>query len=233
MNRNWSFRSGLAGLIVGMVIAGISVGGYVVARSPASTKTLAACVDADGTMHLKTPSTAKCPNGQKKVTWNAKGPRGATGAQGAPGQDGTDGVNGVDGSPGADGAKGDTGDAVLDTVNCSNGQTIVWNGTGWGCRTVAITGQLSITSVPPDICCGVFGVFESYTPNVRDDFCDDVMCYISLSDVTDHQSCSVTIYGNSTAQMVQITNYLDGVELVGLFDLTVGDPLYVNLSCLT
>ena len=155
------------------------------------------------------------------------------GPKNAPGQDGTDGVNGVDGSPGADGAKGDTGDAVLDTVNCSNGQTIVWNGTGWGCRTVAITGQLSITSVPAGICCGVFEVFDSYTPNVRDDFCDDVMCYISLSDVTDHQSCSVTIYGNSTAQMVQITNYFAGVELVGLFDLTVGDPLYVNLSCLT
>jgi hypothetical protein len=33
--------------------------------------------------------------------------------------------------------------------------------------------------------------------------------------------------------MVQITNYFAGVELVGLFDLTVGDPLYVNLSCLT
>lgn len=221
------------GIVIGFIVGSVAVGGYVVARSPASTKTLAACVDDDGTMHLKTPSTAKCPKGQKKVTWNVKGPRGAMGAQGAPGQDGTDGVNGVDGSPGADGAKGDTGDAVLDTVDCSNGQTIVWNGTGWGCRTVAITGQLSITSVPADICCGVFGVFESYTPNVRNDFCDDVMCYISLSDVTDHQSCSVTIYGNSTAQMVQITKYLAGVELVGLFDLTVGDPLYVNLSCLT
>jgi hypothetical protein len=32
---------------------------------------------------------------------------------------------------------------------------------------------------------------------------------------------------------VQITNYLAAVELAGLSDLTVGDPLYVNLSCLT
>jgi hypothetical protein len=39
----------------------------------------------------------------------------------------------------------------------------VWNGTGWGCRTVAITGQLSITSVPAGICCGVLGVFDSYS----------------------------------------------------------------------
>ena len=232
MNRNWSFRSGLAGLIVGMVIAGVSVGGYVVARSPASTKTLAACVEADGTMHLKTPSTAKCPKGQKKVTWNVKGPRGATGAQGAPGEDGTDGVNGVDGSPGADGAKGDTGDAVLDTVNCSNGQTIVWNGTGWGCRTVAITGQLSITSVPPGICCSVHGIFDSYTPNVQNYPCDYVFCYISLTDVTDHQSCSVTVYGNPTAQLVDVRKYQTDIELGNLDDLAVGEPLYINLSCL-
>ncbi|NBO55301.1 MAG: collagen-like protein, partial [Actinobacteria bacterium] len=185
-----------------------------------------------GTMHLKTPSTAKCPNGQKKVTWNVKGPRGATGAQGAPGQDGTDGVNGVDGSPGADGAKGDTGDAVLDTVNCSNGQTIVWNGTGWGCRTVAITGQLSITSVDPLIFNSVHENFDSYTPNVQNAYCDYLFCYISLTDVTDHQSCSVTVYGNSTAQMVDVRKNPTDIELRYLGDLTFGEPFYVNLSCL-
>ncbi len=137
-----------------------------------------------------------------------------------------------DGAPGDKGDKGDTGDAVLESVNCLSGQTIVWTGTDWGCRTIAITGQLSITSVAPTMCCGVFEVFDSYTPNVLDDSCYAAFCYVSLSDVSDHQSCTVTVYGNPSASAVFVYKYAYRIELELLDQLTDGEPLYVNLSCL-
>lgn len=204
------------GIAVGFILGSVVVGGYVAAR-PTATKKLAACVEADGTMHLKTPTNAKCPTGQKKVSWNVKGTKGATGA------------------PGIAGAKGDTGDAVLDTVNCTDGQTIVRDGTDWACRTVAITGQLSITAVPPFflICCDTHAVFNSYTPNVELTPCDDFICQISLSDVQDHQSCTVTAYGNSDSSRLSITQASkDFVQVNGIGMLYPGEPLYINLSCL-
>ena len=220
------------GIVIGLIIGSVAVGGYVVARPAANSKKLAACVDRDGTMRLKAPATASCPKGQKKVTWNAKGLRGPQGTPGADGADGNDGANGVDGAPGDKGDKGDTGDAVLESVNCLSGQTIVWTGTDWGCRTIAITGQLSITSVAPGMCCGVFEVFDSYTPNVLDTPCNDFSCYVTLSDVSDHQSCTVTVYGNQSASAVLVDKYGYGIELMFLDQLTDGQPLYVNLSCL-
>ena len=244
------------GIVIGLTIGSVAVGGYVVARPAANSKKLAACVDRDGTMRLKAPATASCPKGQKKVTWNAQGPRGpqgthgadgvdgAPGNDGAPGQDGVDGApgqhgvdgapgqHGVDGAPGDKGDKGDTGDAVLESVNCLSGQTIVWTGTDWGCRTIAITGQLSITSVAPLMCCGVFEVFDSYTPNVLDYLCDEVFCYVALSDVSDHHSCTVTVYGNPNASAVFVHKYEAAIELELMDQLTNGEPFYVNLSCL-
>ena len=226
------------GIVIGLTIGSVAVGGYVVARPAANSKKLAACVDRDGTMRLKAPATASCPKGQKKVTWNAQGPRGpqgthgADGVDGAPGNDGAPGQDGVDGAPGDKGDKGDTGDAVLESVNCLSGQTIVWTGTDWGCRTIAITGQLSITSVAPLMCCGVFEVFDSYTPNVLNYPCDEVFCYVALSDVSDHQSCTVTVYGNPSASAVRVYKYGSDIELGFLDQLTDGEPFYVNLSCL-
>lgn len=238
------------GIVIEFIIGSVAVGGYVVARSPASTNTLAACVKSDGTMQHQTPASAACPKGQKKVTWNAQGPRGPQGpagvngrdgSDGAPGQDGVDGAPGNDGAPGQDGVdgapgdkgdKGDTGDAVLESVNCLSGQTTVWTGTDWGCRTIAITGQLSITSVAPTMCCGVFEVFDSYTPNVLDYSCNDYVCFVALSDVSDHQSCTVTVYGNPSASAVRVYKYGSDIELGFLDQLTDGEPFYVNLSCL-
>ena len=244
------------GIVIGLTIGSVAVGGYVVARPAANSKKLAACVDRDGTMRLKAPATASCPKGQKKVTWNAQGPRGpqgthgadgvdgAPGNDGAPGQDGVDGApgqdgvdgapgqDGVDGAPGDKGDKGDTGDAVLESVNCLSGQTIVWTGTDWGCRTIAITGQLSISSVAPIMCCVVIEVFDSYTPNVLNYPCDEVFCLFALSDVSDHQSCTVTVYGNPTASAVSVVKNEIFIELELLDQLTEGEPFYVNLSCL-
>ena len=220
------------GIVIGLIIGSVAVGGYVVARPAANSKKLAACVDRDGTMRLKAPATASCPKGQKKVTWNVTGPRGPQGTPGADGADGNDGANGIDGAPGDKGDKGDTGDAVLESVNCLSGQTIVWTGTEWGCRTIAITGQLSITSVPPSICCSVFGVFDSYTPNILNYPCDDITCYVVLSDVSDHQSCTVTVYGNSNASSVLVSKFGSGIALSSMYLLAFGEPLYVNFSCL-
>lgn len=220
------------GIVIGLIIGSVAVGGYVVARPAANSKKLAACVDRDGTMRLKAPATASCPKGQKKVTWNVTGPRGPQGTPGADGADGNDGANGVDGAPGDKGDKGDSGDAVLKSVNCLSGQTIVWTGTDWGCRTIAITGQLSINRVDQSDCCSIISVFDSYTPNILNYPCDDMNCYVVLSDVSDHQSCTVTVFGNSNASSVLVSKFGSGIVLSSMFLLTLGEPICVNLSYL-
>ena len=222
----------VVGMVIGLIIGSVAVGGYVVARPAANSKKLTACVDRDGTMHLKASSTASCPNGQQKVTWNVMGPRGLQGPPGADGVDGAPGQDGVDGAPGDKGDKGDTGDAVLESVNCLSGQTIVWTGTDWGCRTIAITGQLSINSVGQSDCCSISSVFDSYTPNILNYPCDDMNCYVVLSDVSDHQSCTVTVFGNSNASSVLVSKFGSGIALSSMYLLALGEPLYVNFSCL-
>ena len=230
-----NLKSGIVGAVIGVLVSAVTVGGFVVAKSSSETKKLiAACVDTSGVMRLITPPTGKCAKGQKKITWNSKGPRGARGAKGFPGAKGETGEAGAPGEIGETGPKGDTGDAVLDSVNCGIGQTIVWTGTDWGCRTVAITGQLSVSSFSAmDFCCGTYTAFDTYTANVNLSPCDFFICDISLSDVTDHNSCTVTVYGNRDAGLISVYKTTSDISLMNVGDAYPGDPLYVNLSCTT
>lgn len=52
---------------------------------------------------------ASCPRGQRKISWNAKGPRGAQGPVGPVGPDGATGPEGATGPQGATGPGGATG----------------------------------------------------------------------------------------------------------------------------
>lgn len=200
-----NLKVGALGAIVGAMLATVAIGGYVAAR-PAATKQLSACVTADGLMHLQS-KPSNCPAGQKKVSWNVKGTKGARGA------------------------KGDTGDAVLDSVNCATGQAVIWTGSAWGCRTVAITAQLSIASLGP------FGgtthsVFNSYTTNVDDTSCSFFSCSIKLSDVQDHTSCFVSISGNSHSDRAII---IKSTAEIGIYDMDMmqwGEPVYISISCI-
>ena len=244
-------KSGALGTVFGIILSAIFVGAFVSAANTNTITTLSACVGSDNVMKLKSDS-GSCPRGQRKVTWNIAGEKGATGAQGPAGSNGATGATGPAGptgstgpigptgatgpagSTGSTGPKGDTGDAVLDSVSCSVGQTIVWTGSAWGCRTIAITGQASITSVNGGFtCCDVYMVFNSYSPNVTNAPCDIFQCVITLNDVQDHQSCNVSVYGNTNAYLVTVQKFTWGVVLENLGMLSPGGPVYVNLSCTT
>ena len=80
-----SRHSRIAQLTVAVVAGGlISAGGYALAAS--GGKTIRACVDArTGVLHQQ----KKCHRGQRRLTWNQRGPQGPRGARGATGPAGT------------------------------------------------------------------------------------------------------------------------------------------------
>jgi len=97
-------RSPVLGLLAALfLLVGAS---SALAASPSASTQLYACVTGQfGTLNLTTKS-AKCPDGQQKITWNVKGMRGERGAKG---ETGAQGPAGKQGAPGPAGAKGDSG----------------------------------------------------------------------------------------------------------------------------
>lgn len=74
-------------------------------------KRLYACVTHDyHTLNLTTAERT-CPDGQRKISWNADGQRGARGPAGSTGKTGASGANGATGPAGPAGPKGDAGPA--------------------------------------------------------------------------------------------------------------------------
>jgi hypothetical protein len=59
-------------------------GGYAIAATTSSTKTLTACANKK-TGELYLHHRGRCKRGQTKISWNERGPAGAAGAAGAPG----------------------------------------------------------------------------------------------------------------------------------------------------
>lgn len=77
--------------------------------SPSSSRTMSACVtSAHRTLNLITAGRA-CPEGQQRVSWDVKGPRGLHGAAGTTGGRGTTGTAGPTGDTGQAGPQGDAG----------------------------------------------------------------------------------------------------------------------------
>ncbi len=77
---------GLGSLLVAIVVLALGVG-TVYAAIPNGNGTYRAClVKNTGAVRLiNYPKVSSCPQGQKLISWNAKGPAGPAGAQGAPG----------------------------------------------------------------------------------------------------------------------------------------------------
>lgn len=80
--------------------------------SAKSGKRIYACVTKRYRTLNLTTAHRKCPNGQKKISWNSKGrrgPKGAAGAAGAAGRDGAAGARGATGATGPAGSASSTG----------------------------------------------------------------------------------------------------------------------------
>jgi hypothetical protein len=67
--------------------------------SQASAATYYACVKKSGAAHIYTKKP-KCKRGERKLSWNNRGPAGRNGANGKNGANGTNGINGAAGAPG-------------------------------------------------------------------------------------------------------------------------------------
>lgn len=100
--------------LVAIVIAIVALGGTTLAvaangpgSSSGSSRIYACVTQAFRTLNLSSAS-ARCPEGQRKISWSATGRKGARGARGATG---AAGAAGAQGTPGATGAQGATGAA--------------------------------------------------------------------------------------------------------------------------
>jgi hypothetical protein len=102
--------------VTGVVLAVMLLGGtaYAVGGTASSnTRTYYACVTQRyGTLNLTT-KTAKCPAGQRKISFNAKGERGERGPAGPRGPVGPVGPSGPAGPQGVPGPQGEPGPTVL------------------------------------------------------------------------------------------------------------------------
>ena len=102
---------GVTALFLALGGTSYAVTGEVAKKS--DEKTLYACVTSKyHTLNLSSKN-AKCPNGAKKISFNAQGARGATGAAGAAGLNGVKGEQGPVGPKGADGERGPAGPSVF------------------------------------------------------------------------------------------------------------------------
>jgi len=131
---------GLGSLLVAIVVLALGVG-TVYAAIPNGNGTYRAClVKNTGAVRLiNYPKVSSCPQGQKLISWNAKGPAGPAGAQGAPGPQGPQGPagpadwNAIPNKPAgfADGVDNEGVTAVkIRTVTSTTPVTIASNSTG-------------------------------------------------------------------------------------------------------
>ena len=101
MTRLWAARPLVLGVIAFSL--GAAAGAYA---ATAGGGVITVCVHHRGGGLYRAP---RCARHDRKLTWNAQGPRGPQGKAGAPGQPGAAGQSGAQGSPGIQGPKGDIG----------------------------------------------------------------------------------------------------------------------------
>ena len=189
------------------------------------------------------------------------GPAGAQGPAGAAGAQGPAGPAGAAGAAGAQGPAGPQGPAGVSDLGCTTDQIIRWDDTGgtwvcatdpfvglscndgdalrfsstngWQCTAQPITAALvhtSFRSVGPSGA-DLSDNFDSFI-NVRPDTrCEDTHCDIEVLGVSDHNSCTVQITGNSRSAELTISTFVDRIRLEDMFVLVVNEPLYINISC--
>jgi hypothetical protein len=114
-----------AGLVAATVMgAGVSLA----ATGTAKPTTIQAC-EKTKTHGLYQRSGAKCPKGDKALSWNVTGPRGATGPAGKTGTTGNTGPQGPAGATGPTGATGNAGPQGPAGISQAKVMTEVNNGT--------------------------------------------------------------------------------------------------------
>ena len=97
-------------LAVGLAVIGaLAVIGIPVAVASGSARAYYACVAGSTHTLQLTSKKAKCPRGERKITFNVPGPRGAAGPSGQHGLTGVTGATGPDGTRGPAGVTGATG----------------------------------------------------------------------------------------------------------------------------
>lgn len=101
-----------------LVVAAVALGGAsmaVAAAGPGAgaggtgTRIYACVTERFSTLNLSS-AAARCPSGQRKISWSSTGKKGARGARGARGAAGTAGAAGADGPVGPVGPQGSQGD---------------------------------------------------------------------------------------------------------------------------
>ena len=168
------------------------------------------------------------------------GPAGAAGAQGPAGPQGPAGVSDLGCTTDQIIRWDDTGGTwVCATdpfvgLSCNDGDALRFSSTnGWQCTAQPITAALVDTSFYP---VGPSGAdlsdsFDSFI-NVRPDTrCEDTHCDIEVLGVSDHNSCTVQITGNSRSAELTISTFVDRIRLEDMFVLVVNEPLYIIFSC--
>jgi Collagen triple helix repeat (20 copies) len=105
-------RPALAFPAVFLMLGGVAYAVTDAASSLGSTKITACVADRNHTLNVTT-GKQRCPDSQRKISWNAQGPRGHRGAAGATGPAGPQGASGVAGATGPAGQQGATGDMGL------------------------------------------------------------------------------------------------------------------------
>ena len=103
MKRPWSTRSGLMA-VLGAIGLGVAAGGVAFAASGGGGAITACVHHVGGGLY----EAKHCAKHDRRLTWNAVGPRGATGLAGATGPAGSRGDTGSQGIPGQ---RGDPGSA--------------------------------------------------------------------------------------------------------------------------
>ena len=114
-------------------VAGALTASAFGAFSAASPKKITACAKTKGPGKGLLRLASKCKKGERRVSWNVRGPagpagsngtQGAQGSQGAPGNTGAPGGTGAPGSPGADATAPSGAVMYFDTPNCPSGWTL-------------------------------------------------------------------------------------------------------------
>ena len=91
------------------------------AFSAAAPNKITACAKKKGPGKGLLRLASKCKKGERRVTWNAKGPAGPAGANGQNGAPGTAGTAGAPGAPGADAVAPSGAVMFFDLASCPDG----------------------------------------------------------------------------------------------------------------
>jgi hypothetical protein len=99
----------------------LAASGFAMAANPGSDGVVKGCLS-KGSRVLSVPKSGKCANGEKKLSWNQKGPRGFTG------KDGASGMSAYEIKAGDPGESSGASLVANSTATCPTGKKVVGGG---------------------------------------------------------------------------------------------------------